>query len=233
MSLPNYKNWKKENVTESYAGSSSPEMPYMPSTEKGLVGNQLRTPEAMERITPSREHDTAPSMQNGGPVRSDTSGWHQDILKKFQNNIRSQVPATPENTKNLGDMGMQNIGSSTFGKSNDPIQVGSTPLLSGGVPVTPDSQGQFENFQNPSAPPIQINPASEPDDPNVPGQTMAIANKLLKSLRGKSPMVIQQVKQFMNQGLMGIQQERLGGGSKRFARQDIKNARSGMNNPVS
>lgn len=226
MSLPKYKSWKNKHLyTEMQAGSASPPQPYIPSTERNLVGNQQRTPEPTHKIEFSREHDTAPSSQSGGPVRSDTNGWYQDILSKFQDDLKKP---TPERTTSLGDMGMKGVSNATFGKSGDVTQLGGTPLISGGIPVT-DMKGQFDwNMNEESGEPIGINPAEQPEDPNLPGQAMTHAQRLIKSLHGKTPMVIQQVKTYISQELFKMQQEK--GNAAKFARQDIVNAR-GMNKP--
>jgi len=141
MSLPKYNSWKNKKLyVEMQVGTGSPQL-YIPSTEKNMVGNQLRSPEPVHQPETSRNHSTAPSMQSGGPVRSDTDGWYEDILSKFRQNMKKLD--SPKNNISLGDMGMKSIGDSTFEKQPGATEPGGTPLVSSGIPVT-DMKGQFD-----------------------------------------------------------------------------------------
>lgn len=141
MLLPRYNSWKNRKLyIEMQVGTAGPQ-PYIPSTERNVVGNQLRNPEPVHQPETSRNHSTAPSMQSGGPVRSDTNGWYKDIISKFRQNIKNLD--SPKNNASLGDMGMKNIGNSTFEKQPGATEPGDTPLISNGIPVT-DLKGQFD-----------------------------------------------------------------------------------------
>lgn len=158
MSLPKYQSWKNRKLyTEMQAGHT----PYIPSTERNPVGNGLRQPEPPKQAEFSQSKETAPSLQNGGPIRSDKEGgdWYKDILSKFQNDIHKPAP---ERKVSLGDLGMKGVSDATFGKADGATSPGDTPLVSNGIPVT-DLKGQFESAI--MEPPVGINPAEQPPQP--------------------------------------------------------------------
>lgn len=161
MSLPNYQSWKNRKLYVEMQGGPTP---YIPSTERNPVGNGLRQPEPPKQQAEfSQSKETAPSLQNGGPVRpsEDSGDWYKGILSKFQSDIHKTAP---ERKASLGDLGMKGVSDATFGKADGATSPGDTPLVSNGVTVT-DLKGQFESAI--MEPPVGINPAEQPPAPSM------------------------------------------------------------------
>ena len=246
MSLPKYQSWKNRRLyTEMQDGAVLAPQPHIPSTERNPVGNGLRQPEPpKQQVNFSHSNETAPSLQNGGPIRSSEDDWYKDILTKFQNDIRKP---SPERKASLGDLGMKGVGDATFGNVGGATPPGDTPLVSGGVPVT-DLKGQFDWNLNELAygaldmgkaagqmdePPTGIGPTSDPpEDPKLPGQAMKYAQYIIDLLQNKNANVVQQVKGYLLTQLTQLQQKKMGAGAGKFGRMDVAGARSAMKNPV-
>lgn len=184
MSLPSYKNYKNSKKVQAFlenAGSASRQPPYIPVSERNDIGNGNRF-RGTSRPTEFTGHaETAPSINNGGPVKTQ---WTRELLDQHRSNMEKVRASQPMQHGPLGHMGSTE--QDTFASATPP---GHTPLVSQGIPVTGQS-GQFESTLNefmgntqPPAPPMGV-----PGGPGIgkaPMNSTAPVDKMKNSAFGK------------------------------------------------